>query len=434
MTVRTFSACVIRHLLVIAALTSISGTSALAEYRLEPGDVLDLALVGSPDFHQRMPIEIDGTVTVPLVGQMKVADLTVAETRTLLTRALSNKIYEPPAPPGSRRLILPSEIAVTVAEYRPVYVSGYVAKPGGYPFRPGMTVRQAIALAGGFGPVQDPRVDAAAQIYDLRAQREALTFEYAAAQDRISRLRKELGLTPLQTPAGRAVSLPGPTLNQIKENNSQLLQALSLDRQNDKQSYRTAVQRADMQIKALLEKKQKDEEGVKADNQELDAVRSLFSRGITANARLSEARRAALLSSDQLLQTVVEISNVERQKGDYLRQIDKIESQAKIDDWRDLQQAGLQFVQTATRLKSTEDRLAGLGAHQISGGQSMQLSVMRYSDGHANELKADDDLQLAPGDVVTVRMEPQNALSTGVAAEPSTSDSDVLSRTSGEQK
>jgi len=424
MTVRTtFCACLVRQILVIAGLILISWTPARAEYRLQPGDVLDLALVGSPDFHQRMPIEVDGTVAVPLVGQVKVADLTVAEARALLTRDLSNKIYDPPAPQGIRRLILPNEIVVTVSEYRPVYVSGYVAKPGGYPFRPGLTVRQAIALAGGFGPVQDPRLDAAAQIYDLRAQREALAVQYATEQDQISRLRKELVLTPLQTETAEAPSLPGSLLNQIKENNLHFLRARAIDRQNDKKSYQTAIDGADTRIKALLEKKQKDEEGVKADNQELDAVRSLFSRGITANARLSEARRAALLSSDQLLQTIVQISNVERQKGDYLRQIAKIDGQAQIDDWRDLQQASLQFAQTAARLKSVDDRLAALGAHRTGGGQKIHLSVMRYADGRGIELKGDEDLQLAPGDVVTITMDPQTVLAADDSNEPSASGS-----------
>ena len=35
-------------------------------------------------------------------------------------------------------------------EYRQFYVNGYVSSPGGFAFRPGITVRKAISLAGGF--------------------------------------------------------------------------------------------------------------------------------------------------------------------------------------------------------------------------------------------------------------------------------------------
>jgi polysaccharide export outer membrane protein len=37
-----------------------------------------------------------------------------------------------------------------VAEYRPIFILGEVAKPGQYPFQPGMTVLSAVAGAGGF--------------------------------------------------------------------------------------------------------------------------------------------------------------------------------------------------------------------------------------------------------------------------------------------
>jgi len=39
---------------------------------------------------------------------------------------------------------------VQIDEYRPFYVNGMVEKPGGYPYQPGLTVRKAASLAGGF--------------------------------------------------------------------------------------------------------------------------------------------------------------------------------------------------------------------------------------------------------------------------------------------
>jgi polysaccharide export outer membrane protein len=42
------------------------------------------------------------------------------------------------------------EVTVSILEYRPLFVNGEVEKPGGFPFSPGLTVRKAISLAGGF--------------------------------------------------------------------------------------------------------------------------------------------------------------------------------------------------------------------------------------------------------------------------------------------
>ena len=41
-------------------------------------------------------------------------------------------------------------VSVSVLEYRSFYISGEVKTPGGYPFQPGLTLRRAVALAGGF--------------------------------------------------------------------------------------------------------------------------------------------------------------------------------------------------------------------------------------------------------------------------------------------
>jgi len=46
-------------------------------------------------------------------------------------------------------LVDPS-VNVSVVEYRPFYINGEVKTPGGYPYQPGLTLRKAVALAGGF--------------------------------------------------------------------------------------------------------------------------------------------------------------------------------------------------------------------------------------------------------------------------------------------
>ena len=80
-------------------------------------------------------------------------------------------------------VIDPEEITVDIAEYRPVYVSGDVSKPGELGYRVGMTVRQVVALAGGYDLLRfradrDPTMELA----DLRGDYETLWTEFARAQ------------------------------------------------------------------------------------------------------------------------------------------------------------------------------------------------------------------------------------------------------------
>ena len=48
------------------------------------------------------------------------------------------------------RYLLNPQVTVSIDEYRNFYVNGMVEKPGGYPYSPGLTVRKAISIAGGF--------------------------------------------------------------------------------------------------------------------------------------------------------------------------------------------------------------------------------------------------------------------------------------------
>ena len=48
------------------------------------------------------------------------------------------------------RYLVNPKVSVFIDEYRPFYMNGMVGKPGMYPYQPGMSVRKAASLAGGF--------------------------------------------------------------------------------------------------------------------------------------------------------------------------------------------------------------------------------------------------------------------------------------------
>ena len=382
-------------------------TPAVAEYKLQSGDILELSISGSPNFTQRMPIELDGIVALPLIGPIKVNALSVSEARAIITRYLSNKVYLQPNNNGRevQHLILPNEIVVTVAEYRPIYVNGHVAKPGGYTFRPGITVRQAIALAGGYGSaVANPLQQAA----DVRSEYEALLVEFATEQDRIWRLRTELGQEEDYNIANNA-PIPDTLRLRLKQTAAEYLKARMADRLKDKAFLQDAIDKANLQLGVLSDKKKKDEEGNQADTDELEQVRQLFHRGQTVSTRLSEARRAALLSSDQFLQTVIQISNVERQRGEYMRLLEKTDSQASVDDWKELQQANSRLAQITARLKGAGEKLIYMGLPQSQSAQGttqrFDITVHRKDENGSNRITADEDLELTPGDVIEVAIQ-----------------------------
>jgi polysaccharide biosynthesis/export protein len=397
-------------------------TLASAEYKLQSGDALEISVTGVPDLRQRSPIGLDGEIAFPLVGQIKVGGLSVAEARAKITRELSNKPYQQSTNDGRevQHLVLPNEIVVTVAEYRPIYVNGDVAKPGENMFRPGMTVRHAIALAGGYDQMRFRQANPFVQASDYRSEYEALWAEYASQQARVWRLRTELGEQGVEY-AGKKAPIPAELSARFLQAETEHLKARMADREKDKALLQQAITKATLQLSILAEKKKKDDEGNQADTADFEKVRDLFQRGMTANARLSEVRRAALLSSDQLLQTIVEMSNIERQRGEYGRQLDKIDSQTRIDAWRELQDANLRIAQITARLKGTGEKLSYSGQLQsqlVQGaGGRPNITVYRKGEHGTERLAADEDLELAPGDVVEVALASQDPVPAPAAPE-----------------
>ena len=115
---------------------------------------LDVLVAGIPDFRQRVAIGLEGHIGLPLAGRIPIGGLTLEQAQARISGELASKLYRQFTADGREisHLILGSEVVVEVSEYSPVYVSGDVSKPGAYPFRPGLTVRQAIAVAGGINP------------------------------------------------------------------------------------------------------------------------------------------------------------------------------------------------------------------------------------------------------------------------------------------
>lgn len=401
-------------ILVMGALI-LAPTSALSEYKLQSGDTLEISVTGVPDLRQRAPIGVDGEIALPLVGQIKVKGRSVAEARAEITRGLSNKVYRVNTVDGHEisKLILPEDIVVTAVEYRPIYVNGDVSRPGEYPFRPSMTVRHAITLAAGYDLVQFRLANPFLQAADFRSQYESLSAELATQQARIWRLRKELGEQSAGY-AGKKVQISAELSQRLIQAETEQLNARTADREQDKGNLQDQINKASLQLSILAQKKKHDEEGNKADMDDFQKVKELFQRGMTPITRLSEARRAALLSADQLLQTIVEMSNIERQRGDYARQLVKIDSQVRIDAWRELQDANLRVAQITAQLTTTGEKLLHTGRLQSQLARGMdgrpEITVYRHDENGdgLERITANEDFELAPGDVVEVTLKTES--------------------------
>jgi polysaccharide export outer membrane protein len=115
-----------------------------------PGDVFTLEIVGEKDLPREFQVASDGSAHLPYVQTIQVGGLEPQEVSRLVRQLLIDK-----------KVLVDPVVIVQVKEYnsRSVVVLGQVAKPGSFPLTPGLTLIQAISLAGGLTAIaNDDRV------------------------------------------------------------------------------------------------------------------------------------------------------------------------------------------------------------------------------------------------------------------------------------
>ena len=121
------------------AIAAVDQTTAIDDdYRLSTGDSINIHVFQEPDLTVKLKVSDTGTISYPLLGDIKVQGLTRGQMAKLLTERLKGDYLVDP------------RISISIVDYRQFYVNGEIVKPGAYSYVPGLTVRKAITIAGGF--------------------------------------------------------------------------------------------------------------------------------------------------------------------------------------------------------------------------------------------------------------------------------------------
>lgn len=128
-----------RLFLLLCALCLLAMAGRADEYRISAGDTLEVAVWGYEDLSRAVIVRPDGNISLPVVGELRAQGTTPNELAQKVTNALSRWVKNPRV----------SVIVKSFAQHQ-VFILGAVTRPGVYPLQPGLTVAEAIAMAGGF--------------------------------------------------------------------------------------------------------------------------------------------------------------------------------------------------------------------------------------------------------------------------------------------
>jgi polysaccharide biosynthesis/export protein len=396
---------------------------ASAEYRLRPGDMIEVAVTGLPDFRQRSVIGPDGDVTVPLLKALKIAGLGLPEAQSLIKDQLSKKLFQQKGLDGKDIVtaISPDAVVVTIAEYRPVYLNGDVSKPGQQAYRPGMTVRQAIALAGGYEIMRFRMNNPFLESADLRNAYQTAWMNYVERQAAIWRVQSQLnlnqaGAAPQALEKMTEGPIPASLLEGLRANARQQLTA-AVDRyQAERNFLLTSVKTADDQIDLLKERQAKDDENVQADTSDYEKLKDFSKKGNLPATRLAEARRLYLYSATQSLQTNVQYVTTLREREEAERSVARLLEATNAELLKQLQILMVERDSLLSQLQAVSEKVTYTGmirSQLVRGGAMPKIKIVHADADGGGEEEATEGSLVRPGDTIDVALhteEPAGAL------------------------
>ena len=136
------SACATTGAGVQAAAPPTDATQAVKAYLIGVDDIVQVSVWRNPELGIAVPVRPDGKISVPLIGDVAAGGRTPEQVADDIKQKLTAYVRDP-------------QVAVILTELRSheylsrVRVTGAVRQPVSVPFRPGMTVLDAVLAAGG---------------------------------------------------------------------------------------------------------------------------------------------------------------------------------------------------------------------------------------------------------------------------------------------
>jgi len=115
-----------------------AAASSNLDYVLGVADRVRVTVYDEPALSGEYPVNANGTISMPLIGEVPAAGVAAGMLRERIEKALANGFLTAP------------RVAIDVLTFRPFYILGEVTKAGEYPYSASLTVMNAVATAGGF--------------------------------------------------------------------------------------------------------------------------------------------------------------------------------------------------------------------------------------------------------------------------------------------
>lgn len=397
---------------VLLLLAALAAGPAGAAYVLQPGDKVRLSIAELPQSESITTIDIDGRAHFPRLGTFEAAGLTLGEFNDRVGLSAAGKMVTIFSQNGERFQVPldGTELFAEIVEYRPVYVSGDVREPGRIAFEPGLTVRAAIAAAGGASLLAGLDAGTLAQLPRIQAEGETLALEEAAAVVRLWGIDAALARDadkPLPDRQGLAVE--AAVFDGLVRDEQQRIDRLLAGHRQARERLEASLATLDDRIEFLSQNVANQEEAIAIEDADLERARRLHERGLTTTSALSEARRSLLIVSSQLLTVQDSLARFRLERQQLRRELSALETDFERALLRERSRLVVDLLSFGARLEGV-DRSLGIRGLTLSSlpseeDRTVTTTVIRAGAdaGGARPVGLEDLLR--PGDVLEVDVE-----------------------------
>ena len=377
-----------------------SASAAQTDYELSVGDVITFDILDDPDLPVTLTIGDNGKAQFPIMGGIEIAG-----------HSLSHAIELVRAEYRNRQILVDPKIAISISSFRPLFVLGEVRNPGSYPFIAGLTVEQAVGLAGGTQTTTSNPADRILTQAKLRGEIESseagIIHEAVYTARLIAQLAGREDINLEEVPEAARPFLKDAPLEAIIEIEKRILKTDLANFNTQLDILTDGVAEAEKGLKLLDDLAEQQKVVLQSIKEDLKRINSLRKSGLNTQAEVLRGERAETSEKSRLTEIFGEMSRARREFGSLKLELAKLKADREKDLLQKLQDRHLAIEQLMVSRRTSQQQLILVSSIATEEKKQVQAIVFSYevrrtSKGKLSTMPATALTELTPGDVVIV--------------------------------
>lgn len=364
---------------------------------LSVGDKVTISVFGQSDLSGDFVLDGAGAVNMPLAGRIRIAGLSAPEAEARIRSALMDGYLRD------------AVVSLRVAELKPVYIMGEVRSPGTYPFRHGLNVLAAVALAGGYRVGDESLAVLKSELLLADEREQLLNASLQTLMARRQRLEAERDgvkqLVPDARSSGSAQLLAGE---------QEILDFQRRAREGERELLSQQVARLQSEKAALTEQARLVERQVELTREQSTEYNKLATTGHGLRTVQVERERDYARTQGEAARLRAELAKSETALGELtlrLRELDTTYMRRVVIELQETRQKILEVERSLpTAREIAESRRRRLVASQGSdAGADWDIRITRQAGLTPATFEAKFETTLQPGDIVQIAPKARSA-------------------------